>query len=139
MTDPIYSPKTTDQVYNPYRSNQDGLFMFRYEEGDKTVTFEVGGGQHLSHMLNEIKLFLQASGYGFHANEDLEVVDNSYTDDNVRDEWADADLDGWENENDDGQMEFNFNGTKQSDFDEIRTEDGSLIGAAGKKQDAPPF
>lgn len=127
MTDPVY----------PYK--HEGVFTFRYEEGDKTVTFEVGGGQHLSHMLNEIKLFLQASGYGFHANEDLEVVDNSYTDDNVRDEWADADLDGWENENDDGQMEFNFNGTKQSDFDEIRTEDGSLIGAAGKKQDAPPF
>lgn len=127
MTDPVY----------PYK--HEGVFTFRYEEGDKTVTFEVGGGQHLSHMLNEIKLFLQASGYGFHANEDLEVVDNSYSDDLQRDEWADADLDGWENENDDGQMEFNFNGTKQSDFDEIRTEDGSLIGAAGKKQDAPPF
>ena len=88
----------TDPIYNPYRSNQDGLFMFRYEEGDKTVTFEVGGGQHLSHMLNEIKLFLQASGYGFHANEDLEVVDNSYSNDEQRDEWADADLDGWEEE-----------------------------------------
>lgn len=125
----------TDPIYNPYRSNQDGLFMFRYEEGDKTVTFEVGGGQHLSHMLNEIKLFLQASGYGFHANEDLEVVDNSYSNDEQRDEWADTDLDGWDEEEKDphwqapgqqwqtngwdevdGPTEFAFNGTKESDF-----------------------
>lgn len=97
MTDPIYNPKTNGQVYNPYRSNQDGLFMFRYEDGDKTVTVEIGGGQHLSHMLNEIKLFLQASGYGFHANEDLEVVDNSYSNDEQQD-WANADLDGWDEE-----------------------------------------
>ena len=127
MTDPIY----------PYNPKHDGLFMFRYEEGDKTVTIEVGGGQHLSHMLNEIKLFLQASGYAFHANEDLEVVDNSYSDDVQRDEWADADLDSWDEEEKDpywqadgqqwqtngwdetgvdGPTEFSFNGIKESDF-----------------------
>ena len=123
MTDPVY----------PYR--YEGVFTFRYEDGDKTVTVEVGGGQHLSHMLNEIKLFLQASGYGFHANEDLEVVDNSYSNDEQRDEWADADLDGWDEEEKDphwqadgqqwqtnvwdevdGPTEFASNGTKESDF-----------------------
>ena len=163
----------TDPIYNPYRSNQDGLFMFRYEEGDKTVTFEVGGGQHLSHMLNEIKLFLQASGYGFHANEDLEVVDNSYSNDEQRDEWADADLDGWGEEEKenwqapgqewetngwddergiwsrtprekngdwqvDGPTEFGFNGTKESDLNQITPivdESGIRIGEAGKKRE----
>lgn len=123
MTDPIY----------PYK--HEGVFTFRYEDGDKTVSFEVAGGQHLSHMLNEIKLFLQASGYGFHANEDLEVVDNSYSNDAQRDEWADADLDSWDEEEKDphwqapgqqwqtngwaevdGPTEFAFNGIKESDF-----------------------
>lgn len=147
MTDPIYNPKTTDQVYNPYRSNQDGLFTFRYEDGDKTLTIEVGGGQHLSHMLNEIKLFLQASGYGFHANEDLEVVDNSYSDDAQRADWDGADLDGWDEEEKenwqapgqqwqtngwsevDGPTEFAFNGTKESDFYKDLRKNGLGLGS----------
>ena len=124
-----------DPVY-PYNPKHDGLFMFRYEEGDKTVTVEIGGGQHLAHMLNEIKLFLQASGYAFHANEDLEVVDNSYSDDMQRADWDGAELDGWDEEQKedwqapnqqwqtngwdetgvDGPTEFAFNGTKETDF-----------------------
>jgi hypothetical protein len=124
MTDPVY----------PYR--YEGVYTFRYENGDKTVTVEVGGEKTLPVLLEEIQYFLQACGYSFHLNEHIEVVDNSYSNDEQRDEWADADLDGWGEEKDphwqadgqqwqtngwdetdvDGPTEFAFNGTKESDF-----------------------
>lgn len=130
MTDPVY----------PYR--YEGVYTFRYENGDKTVTVEVGGEKTLPVMLEEIQYFLQACGYSFHLNEHIEVVDNSYSD-----EWADADLDSWEEEKDphwqadgqqwqtngwaevDGPTEFGFNGTKESDFNVGNMRSDPVYGA----------
>jgi len=103
-----------------------GKYTFIYEgellDGpQKTVTLELGEyNLDRDTVLAELRDFLLATGFYFSEREILDVRDCDSDSDWVKYDQENNKLDGWENENDDGQASFEFqqglNGVKDSDF-----------------------